>query len=48
MKQEVMERRWAEEELHRALAEVETLKNRLQAEKSTSKKRFTRSTTLRR
>jgi predicted ATPase len=32
MKQEVIERRRAEEELHRALAEVETLKNRLQAE----------------
>jgi formate hydrogenlyase transcriptional activator len=32
MKQEVMERRRAEEELHRALGEVEMLKNRLQAE----------------
>jgi formate hydrogenlyase transcriptional activator len=32
MKQEVIERRRAEEELHRALAEVETLKNPLQAE----------------
>jgi len=32
MKQEVVERRRAEEMLHKALAEVETLKNRLQAE----------------
>jgi formate hydrogenlyase transcriptional activator len=32
MQQEVVERRRAEDELHRALAEVETLKNRLQQE----------------